>query len=570
MMLAFHKSKTFNNLTDKMVIQIFDSFEIRNFEKNEVIFKKGGNITKYLCIILEGNVCSSKTGQIFAKRSEILFEEELAGNKDLIAREDLIANPDCLMAMIMYDDFSKEIGTTTVSKKTVKESQLSKIKLFRNLGKEKLANIEEQLKIETFDHGKKIIKQGEIGDKFYIIKTGRVDFFVGSKYVRSFGENEEFGERALLISEKRSATAIANGKVEVYTLSSNVFKSILEPTLIEYFKKRFSLEDTSIELKDLEALKELGKGNFGFVYLVRSKKNKNIYAIKALDLQQIKNEKLEPCVEVEKNVLLKIDHPFIMKMVKYMKNDQYIFFLNEFIHGKELWDVIRDIGYLSKEQTQFYAGGMILAIEYLHHKKIIYRDIKPENVMVSENNYIKLIDFGTVKEIKERTSTIIGTPHYMAPEIIKGEGYSFQVDFWSIAVCMYEFFVGKLPFGDECEEPMDVYKAVTKESLSFPNNVDDKGFKLLMKKMLDKNPLTRLTNPNKIKEDPYFKNFDWEKLIDLEMNPPYKINLKKMNTDNLNVPYLSLLKSNNEGKDKSSKHKPSARQLEFEKWIKNF
>ena len=103
-----------------------------------------------------------------------------------------------------------------------------------------------------------------------------------------------------------------------------------------------------------------------------------------------------------------------MKMVKYLKNDTYIFFINEYIKGKELWEVIRDIGLLNKEQTQYYGGSMLLAIDYLHKQKIIYRDIKPENVMVSIKGYIKIIDFGTVKEIQDRTSTIIGTSHYMA------------------------------------------------------------------------------------------------------------------------------------------------------------
>ena len=118
----------------------------------------------------------------------------------------------------------------------------------------------------------------------------------------------------------------------------------------------------------------------------------------------------------------------------------------EYIKGKELFDVIRDIGLLNKAQTQFYGASLMLAVDYLHERKFIFRDIKPENVMVIKNGYIKLIDFGTAKEISDRTNTIIGTPHYMAPEIILGEGYSFQVDIWSIAICMFEFVCGGVPF----------------------------------------------------------------------------------------------------------------------------
>ena len=135
----------------------------------------------------------------------------------------------------------------------------------------------------------------------------------------------------------------------------------------------------------------------------------------------------------------------------------------DYIKGKELFDVIRDIGLLNKFQTQFYGASIMLAVQYLHERKFIYRDIKPENIMVLGNGFIKLIDFGTAKAINDRTKTIIGTPHYMAPEVILGEGYSFKVDFWSIAICMYEFMCGGVPFGENHEEAMDVYLSIINE-----------------------------------------------------------------------------------------------------------
>ena len=158
-------------------------------------------------------------------------------------------------------------------------------------------------------------------------------------------------------------------------------------------------------------------------------------------------------MELERSILVKIDHPFIVKLVKTMKDKNYVYFLMDYIKGKELFDVIRDIGLLNKYQTQFYGASIMLAVQYLHERKFIYRDIKP----------IKLIDFGTAKAINDRTKTIIGTPHYMAPEVILGEGYSFKVDFWSIGICMYEFMCGGVPFGENHEEAMDVYISIINE-----------------------------------------------------------------------------------------------------------
>ena len=567
---AFINSSNFNKINTKMISKTFGFFSFRSLKNGELVYPKDQRVCEKLCVVLEGNIVDKTINKTEAKRYEILFEKQLVEGSEELIKHDLTAEPDCVLAEIDFEKFKEELGgdLKTAHTKSNQLKSFGNISLFRILSDEKIEFLQNNLKIEKFHNGKKIITQGEVGNKLYIIKSGRVDFFVNSRYIRSLGDGEDFGAKSLILSsDKRTATAIANGEVHCYTLTAKVFKSILEPNLYEYFTNKFALEDNTIELKDLDNIKELGSGTFGNVNLVRNKKNKQLYAIKALDLQQIKKENLETCVELEKNVLLKTDHPFIMKMVKYLKDDHYIFFINEYIKGKELWDVIRDIGLLNKEQTQFYVASMLLAINHLHKKKIIYRDIKPENVMVNVKGYIKIIDFGTVKEIEDRTSTVIGTSHYMAPEITKGEGYSFQVDIWSIAICMYEFFCGKVPFGEDLEDPMDIYRAVCKEELTFPNFVNDEKYMALLHKMLKKNPTQRLWKLEQIKVDPYFKDFDWNKLISLSYPPPYMIQMKPDKEITNVVPYVTFLQ--NKGKPKLKKRK-SSRQIKFEKWLKNF
>ena len=157
----------------------------------------------------------------------------------------------------------------------------------------------------------------------------------------------------------------------------------------------------------------------------------------------------------------------------------------------------------------------------------------------------------------------------MAPEIVKGTGYTFQVDIWSIAVCMYEFFCGKLPFGEDYDDPMDVYKAVNKEELKFPPYIHDKEFIDLEMKMLRKSPTNRLWKLEQIKEEPYFKHFEWNKLISLSLNPPYKLKFKNEKDNNTGIPYLAYLKEQ-DFKKLNTKKKLSVRGAEFEKWVKNF
>ena len=340
--ISFNNSKIFKKINSKIIAKSFQYFNFRSLKNNELVYPKGQKITDKLCVVLEGNIVDKKINKVEAKRYEILYEKKLSENSEDTLKNNLVAEPDCILAEIDFAKFKETVGGDLNEAQT-KSNQLASfehVPMFRILSDDKIEFLQNNLKIESFANGKKIITQGEIGDKLFIIKKGRVDFFVNSRYIRSLNDGEEFGARSLILStEKRSATAIANGEVTCYTLTAEIFKSILEPNLYEYFTNKIFLEDNTIELKDLDNVKELGSGNFGSVNLVRNKKNKFLYAIKALNLEQIKLENLEECVEVERDVLLKIDHPFIMKMVKYLKNDHYIFFINEYIKGKELWEV---------------------------------------------------------------------------------------------------------------------------------------------------------------------------------------------------------------------------------------
>ena len=337
----------------------------------------------------------------------------------------------------------------------------------------------------------------------------------------------------------------------------------------EHLMNRLYLQDNTVELKDLLFKMPLGTGNYGNVSLVRNKKNKFPYAIKAISRNQINAEQLHLNLELERSILLKIDHPFIVKLVKSLKDKNNVYFLMEYIKGKELFDVIRDIGLLNKPQTQFYGASLMLAVDYLHERKFIFRDIKPENVMVIQNGYLKLIDFGTAKEISDRTNTIIGTPHYMAPEVILGEGYSFQVDIWSIAICMYEFVCGGVPFGENAEEPMDVYLAIVNDKMIFPNFCKDSDFKLLMQQMLTKNPISRMSKFSQIKNHIWFNGFNWEDLISLNMEAPYKPSLKKDKEEKNDILFVDYIKSLGEEKANNSKIDPKTL-AEYNNWWEKF
>lgn len=386
--MAFSQSNVFDKFNPKLIENAYDCFKIKNFLKGEIVLKHGYSICSRIIIILEGSLLNEKINQIIAKRGEILFENELIKNNyDEKLKYDLIADPDCLLVEADKESFIKVLGGSfkEIIKKSIAMESLNIIPLFRTFSQKKMEILSSITDIEKFDNGKRIITQGETDSKFFIVKKGKVDIFIDNNYIRTLSQNEYFGERALFFKEPRTATAQANGTVECYVIEHKDFNLILEENLAAYLKSRFFLQDFTVELKDLDFMRELGIGNFGTVCLVKSRKNKHQYAIKRISKKQIDTEGLHKNLEMERGILLQIDHPFIVKLVKTIKDTKYIYFLMEYIRGKELFDVIRDIGLLNPTQTKFYACSIMCAIDYLHQRNFIYRDIKPENIMITEN-----------------------------------------------------------------------------------------------------------------------------------------------------------------------------------------
>ena len=462
---AFSNNSNLKKLNLKFLDEIFNFIAFRYYEKETEIIKSGEPKNSLIVVPIEGELIEVSTSKTICERNNVLFGKEIYNEETTKTSSAIKCKSYSLLAILKCSDLKQHFKCSLkmLGEKSSFIEQLRKVNLFKNFTNAKLENLSKKIKVEKVPNGKNVITQGEEGTRFYIVKKGLVDIFVKDKYIRTMNENEYLGERALFFKEPRSATAKAHGDVEVYYLEKDDFETVIESNLKDYLKDRLYLQDNTVQLNDLVYYMKLGSGSYGNVSLVKSSKNKFFYAIKNISCKQILYGQLHTNLELERSILVKIDHPFIVKLVKTMKDKNYVYFLMDYIKGKELFDVIRDIGLLNKFQTQFYGASIMLAVQYLHERKFIYRDIKPENIMVLGNGFIKLIDFGTAKAISERTKTIIGTPHYMAPEVILGEGYSFKVDFWSIAICMYEFMCGGVPFGENHEEAMDVYLSIINE-----------------------------------------------------------------------------------------------------------
>jgi cGMP-dependent protein kinase len=396
--MVMRNSQVFCKINVSLIESSFNLFEIEKFEKNKIVFPKGRILNDKIIIIVEGSLVgyTSQKEKVTYEKGSVLFEDKIsyysledddtcdAGSGSFSLDYDLVALPDCLLVSAELDKFTKMLGGSLkeISEKSSLIESLSKVKLFKNFTQSKLNSFVNNVLIENFYPGEIIIKEGEEGSKFYILKSGKVDIFIKNKYLRTLNEYESFGERALFIKEPRSATAIAKENTSLYVFSKEIFFNI-ENNLREYIMNQIVLQDNTVLLEDLDYVNSLGKGNFGNVYLVSCKKNKSLYALKSINKCQIDSEQLHLNLEMERQILLQIDHPFIMKLVKCLKDEENIYFLTEYIRGKELWEVIREIGLLNKSQTLFYACSLMIAVDYLHKRKFIHRDIKPENIIVT-------------------------------------------------------------------------------------------------------------------------------------------------------------------------------------------
>ena len=301
--------------------------------------------------------------------------------------------------------------------------------------------------------------------------------------------------------------------------------------LLESFLANKDDNPFGIKLKvtDFQKLKLLGKGSFGEVYLVKFKKNNKLYAMKILDKNDIIEKHQEEHTKIERDLLTRINCPFIVNIKFAFQDKDNLYIITDFMQGGELFFHLHKEKRFKDEKAKFYIIEIILAIEYLHKNKMLYRDLKPENVLIDTNGHIKLTDFGLSKIIqkpKEKAYTICGTPQYLAPEVLSDKGYDCTVDWWSLGCVLYELLIGRSPFrillGDSLNE--DFYK----KKILIPDYVSDEAQDLITK-LLIINPLKRLgygeDGAYKIKQHPYFKGINWDDAWNLKLKPPFIPNL---------------------------------------------
>jgi len=175
---------------------------------------------------------------------------------------------------------------------------------------------------------------------------------------------------------------------------------------------------------------------------------------------------------LEKEILKKLNHPFLVSLEYIFQTDYKIFFVLNFVRGGELFTHLANAGHFKEHQAKFYAAQVALALGHLHENQVIYRDLKPENVMIAEDGYLQVTDFGISKqlELDEKAYSFCGTPEYISPEMLQGRGHSYPVDWWTLGILTYEMIIGFPPYyvhdGSD-QDHQKMYEMIKKDAVDF-------------------------------------------------------------------------------------------------------
>lgn len=289
-------------------------------------------------------------------------------------------------------------------------------------------------------------------------------------------------------------------------------------------KKQIIPRHKEIKIKsvsDLRVIGTLGKGTFGHVQLVEDTSG-NTFALKSISKAHIVKHNQQEHIVSEKKVMEKLDHPFIVRLYQTMRDHNFLYLVLEPSLGGELFSALRERIKFSEKMARFYAGGVLLAFEHMHELDVVYRDLKPENLLLDEHGYLKITDFGFAKKIKNRTWTFCGTPDYLAPEIISSTGHGKGVDWWTLGILIFEMLAGYPPFYDD-NSVNKIYGKILVGTVPYPKFFSDEA-KSIVGGLLQLRPTKRLGviagGAGLIKEHPWFSDFNWDHFLRMKLKAP--------------------------------------------------
>uniref|UniRef100_A0A7N6FHK3 protein kinase C n=1 Tax=Anabas testudineus TaxID=64144 RepID=A0A7N6FHK3_ANATE len=286
-------------------------------------------------------------------------------------------------------------------------------------------------------------------------------------------------------------------------------------------------EQFHFNLQDFKCVAVLGRGHFGKVLLAEYKSTGEMFAIKALKKGDIVARDEVDSLMCEKRIFETVNcvrHPFLVNLFACFQTQEHVCFVMEYAAGGDLMMHIHaDV--FSEPRAVFYAACVVLGLQFLHDHKIVYRDLKLDNLLLDTEGYVKIADFGLCKEgmgFRDRTSTFCGTPEFLAPEVLTETSYTRAVDWWGLGVLIFEMLVGESPFPGDDEE--EVFDSIVNDEVRYPQFLSTEAISI-MRRLLRRSPERRLgageRDAEEVKKHLFFRNVDWNGLLAKKVKPPF-------------------------------------------------
>lgn len=564
-------------LDESHVTQLASVSFKEKMEKGTVVIEQGDMFADKFYIVDSGEVSfqvntATTTGDSMDKAQAQMVGEAKAGSSfgelALLYHAPRAATVTCTKAgtlwVISRSEFKKVLMKSNDVKLNNYMTILDTIGSFAVLYKDEKAALADALVQIHHIKGEEIVKQGDAGNSFFILYDGKVDFIKDGKHVNTIegipGKTAHtFGELALLKDDVRQCTAVVSSEdgATLLALSRETFEMILGP--LDEILNHHTADGQSrqnqkggskpadasapaaklkVEWSDLKRLGLLGCGGFGAVTLEQHKTTGQVYALKALSKGYIVKMRMQKSVMREKEILSICDSAFVVKLFATFKTKDTLYFLLEPCMGGELFATYHKHHFHgSVTKAKFYSAAVVFAFEHLHERNVLYRDLKPENLLLDSKGFCKLTDMGLAKVVTAKTYTTCGTPDYFAPEVIQQTGMTQAVDWWTLGILIHELLCGHAPF--EAADPMETYRKIVRgvSKVSFLYRDRDPDAVDLVQNLLKHVPNERLPmragGTKNLKGHSWYRSYDWDGMANFKIAPPW-VPTVKSSTDMAN------------------------------------
>mmetsp|Transcript_19194 Transcript_19194/g.40483 ORF Transcript_19194/g.40483 Transcript_19194/m.40483 type:complete len:958 (+) Transcript_19194:381-3254(+) len=586
---ALQKVDCLHELDNEYLKKLADALHARNVERGEVLYKEGEVSDTFYLIGTEGKIQLSGNGRkgVVLGPGEAFGEEAISfalsdelknskkqsvslsgsfssqtGNNPFtppVHKETAMALERTVILSISYSGFQRVVGSLEDAILLSRDRRLLRsVPLFRDTD---LEDFEYELLTALIENvcfriDKEIFIEGDSVDEpaLYIVRKGAVEA-ISEEYPKLnrviqtggfFGEDTLTPDENMRFGGGKGGNKYSDETVDVITdevilgrLSLANIDSVIQDLhrLGCRRKKNFKRKgrkgeaDESVDsLDDLEFHRLFGAGTFGRVWIVSPLGRSVPYALKIQCKRELLDQRQAGGAQRERAVMSKLDHPFVCKLVNTFQDEACIYMLLQFVQGGELLNLIQggDVyGGLPESAAKFFAAGILEGLTHMHQRQIVYRDLKPENVLLDKDGYAVIVDFGFSKIVTDKTYTFCGTPLYLAPEIILSRGHDRGVDYWALGCLVYEMLFGTTPFYARGIDQKGLFKRIVRGKWNIPkehNRVNRSAIEFIWG-MLQRRPAERLGclagGYRDIKNHVWLQEVNFGKLIKKKIQAPW-------------------------------------------------